>query len=261
MLRIASTLIASVFLIATATAQSNAPKRVINPAAAKPKTLQLLDQRLPEAAFDDVPFEQVMDYLGGVTGMNMIVRWQTLEDAGVEKTKAITLKANNLRLSQVLWLVLGQAGGAEVKLAYRASGNVLILSTEEDLGKEMVLKVYDVSDLLVKPKNFYNAPTLDLSQQNLSSGGQGAGGGSGQSIFQNDDQDEDDEEERNRGDGAGVDDPETQRLIRLITETVEPDSWQLNGGLGTIVAWRNQLVIRNKILVHQQLGGLLREAD
>ncbi|MFQ5806828.1 MAG: hypothetical protein ACE5I3_10300, partial [Phycisphaerae bacterium] len=152
------------------------------------------------------------------------------------------------------------AGGPDLKLAYRASGELLIISSAEDLGKEMVVRVYDVSDLLVRAPNFRGAPHMDL--QNTQNTGVGGTGGSGQNIFGGTGSGgsgrDDEEDDRTGREG---DDADIQELIELIIQTVEPDSWADNGGLGTISAFRNLLVVRNNILVHQALGGYVEETD
>ncbi len=50
-----------------------------------------------------------------------------------------------------------------------------------------------------------------------------------------------------------------QGLISLITQTVEPETWQVNGGLGTIVfnPGSRSLVIRQPAEFHYQMGGAL----
>ena len=226
-------------------------------------TLELLNQRLPEVMFEELPLEQVMEFIADFTQMNVVVRWQILEDAGIERDKAITIKVRNVRLRQVLWLIMNEAGGTDLRLAYRASGNMLVLSTEEDLGQEMLVKVYDVSDLLVRPPRFANALQLDATQalQQAAQGGQGGqgggGGGGGQGLFggQGGGQQSQRDDERD-GAGAGM-----QELLQLIVDTVEPDSWVQNGGLGTIQPFGNVLVVRNSILVHQRLSGYVEGGD
>jgi hypothetical protein len=239
--------LAAISALAQAPAQdreTTVPKPVI------PNTIRLLNQRIPEVALDGVPFEQVMDWVKEVTGVNVVVRWQTLVDAGIERDKPITLKVKSLRLSQVLWMIMNEAGGTDIKLAYRASGSVLILSTEADLGKEMVLKVYDVSDLLIQPTMFANAARMDPSQM-MNNMGSGPGGG-GQ-LIQGGVGDEQDPALQQAG-GADMD-----TLVRLITDTVEPDSWIANGGTGQIHSFRTLIVVYNNLLVHQRLGGYTQE--
>ena len=229
----------------------------------------LLDQRVPELSFQEAPFEQVMDWVQDQTGANVVVRWQIMEDAGVERDKPISLRVKNLRLSQILWMIMNQAGGPDLKLAYRASGNLIVMSTELDLGREMVTKVYDISDLLVNVPRFTNAAQLDPAQalqgvaQQGGGGfgggggggfGGGGGGGGGQQLFQGG---------QNQGGEDDIDPAaEIQRLVDLIRETIEPDTWaETGGGNGSIRAFRNLIVVRNTILVHQRIGGLLREDE
>jgi hypothetical protein len=225
-------------------------------------TLKLLNQRIPEVLLEQQPLEQVMEFIADITQMNVVVRWQILEDAGIERDKEITVKVRNLPLRQVLWMILNEAGGSDLKLAYRASGNLLVLSTQEDLGEEMIVKVYDVSDLLFRPRWYGQGVLLDpsqaLQQAGQQSGQGGTGGGSGQGIFggggqgsQNTQRNEDDDES-----GVGM-----QEILQLIVDTVEPDSWTQNGGIGTIYAFRNLLVVRNSILVHQRLSGYVVMGD
>jgi hypothetical protein len=225
-----------------------------------PTTLKYLNARIAQVAFEDAELSLVLDWLSSVTDMQIVVRWQILEDAGVERDKPISMQVSNLRLSQVLWLLMQEAGGSDLKLAYRASGPLLLISTAEDLGKEMVVRVYDVSDLLVRAPRFSGAPHMDLQNaQNMGT----TGSGGGQSIFGGtgsggSGRDEDDE---GRGGNRGEDDAGIQELITLIVQTVEPDSWADNGGLGTIQAFRKLLVVRNNILVHQALGGYVEESE
>ena len=145
-----------------------------------PETLKHLKKKISQVSFEEASLDQVMDYIGGLSPMQVVVRWQVLEDAGIERDKPVTMNVQDLRLSQVLWMVLKEAGGTDLPLAYRASGRILTISTAEDLGKEMVVRVYDVSDLLVRAQRFRGAPHLDLAQ--AGQGGGGSGGGS-QNIF------------------------------------------------------------------------------
>jgi hypothetical protein len=243
--------------LATSTVVGQAPSGDDSGAPARsrvPSTLKYLNERLDMVTFEEAPLDQVMDWLSTLTPMNVVVRWQVLEDAGIDRDKPITMDVRNMRLSQVLYLLLKEAGGPDLNLAYRASGELLIISTEEDLGQEMVVRVYDVSDLLVRAPRFRSAPQLDLAQQ------QGGQGGSGsQNIFGGSQgggsTDDDDEGTR----GGRDEDSDIEELIDLIIQTVEPDSWVDNGGVGTVSAFRNLLVVRNNILVHQALGGYVEE--
>lgn len=216
-------------------------------------TVELLESQVADIEFVDQPLDTVIDWLGKeFPGLNIYVNWQKLESLSIEKTKDVTLSLRGFTLSRVLWMIMKEASGGEVRLAYRASGNLIVISTEEDLGTEMVVKVYDVTDLIVRVRNFTNAPQIDIQQA-----AQSGGGGGGQNIFGGGSggQEEDEQEE----DQPGEVDPEMQLLIDMITTTIDFDSWQVNGGKGTITAFRRQLVVRNNIGVHQKLGGAIEE--
>lgn len=254
------------YMMSAAPAQVTNSPSTVTTAARAPKrqatTLTMLSKKIGDVSFTEQPFDQVVDWLRDQTGMNVVVRWQTLEDAGVEREKPISLQVKNLTLAQILWMIMSDAGGTDLKLAYRASGNVLVLSTEEDLGKEMLVRVYNVEDLLVRVPRF-TGPHIDLQQQQ--GGAQGGGtsvfGGSGGGSGGNNDDDEGGGGGAGGGAGeAGANDPEMERLVTLITQTVHPDSWVANGGAGTIQAFRRQLVVRNNIRVHQDLGGSVTDS-
>lgn len=227
-----------------------------------PDTLRTLNQRIPDVRFQDTPFEQVIEWLADLTQLNISVRWQTLKDAGIERDTPVSIQARNLRLTQVLWLIMNEAGGSEVKLGYRASGNLMVLSTAADLDKEMITKIYDVSDLLIKLPQASRQAAFDVSQGmgQGATGSGGGGGGSGGGMFGggqggglNQGQD------YGQNDASGQ--TELQTLVELIEQTVEPDSWRNNGGPGTIVPYQRMLIVRNTVLVHQRLGGYVSEDD
>lgn len=229
---------------------------VVTSAAAQSRgersTLAVLNQRIPEVRMVEQPMETVLEWLGEFSNVTFIVRWRTLEDAGLLRDTPISMQVRNVRLSQVLWLVFSQAGGADIELAYRAQGDLIVISTQDDLGREMVTKVYDVADLLVSPVNTARPDFQSSSNQGIGQQGQGGGG---QSIFGDSEQNENEDEDRESREAT------MERLIEIIKSTVEPDSWDDAGGEGTITSFKNLLIVRNSLLAHQQLGGYLREGE
>lgn len=243
------TILAAMLILAVAAPSIAQTSKTPAPAAKYDGTLTLLDQRIPEVSVEDLPLEQVIEWLQDYTGMNFHVRWQTLIDAGVARDKPITLRVKGLRLSQVLWMVMNEAGGPDIKLAYRASGKLLIFSTEEDLGKEMLVRVYEVADLLARVTKFRDGPQIDV--QNAQQGGGGTAFGSGSGGSNNGGEDATGQQ----GQQPGQIDPDLVVLMNLIQTTIQPETWTVNSGTGTIAAWRTQIIVRNNIRVHQELGG------
>ena len=227
-----------------------------------PNTLDTLNQTIPDVTFQDTPLEQVMSWLQDLTHLNLQVHWQTLEDAGVKRDKPISVQAHNLRLMQVLWLIMNEAGGSDLKLAYRASGSLLIFSTADDLNREMITKVYDVSDLLVTLPRAQRQSTFDVTQGIEQMGGVGASSGASGGMFQQGGT------MQSQGQGYGANgeqdqekSPKLEKLVNLIQDTIEPDSWRQNGGNGTISVFQKLIIVRNTLLVHQRLGGYLNEDE
>ncbi|TWT43813.1 hypothetical protein RAS1_02130 [Phycisphaerae bacterium RAS1] len=252
-------LIALLHLAVPAAALAQSPLRspLRPPTARVPETRALLNQKMIDVSFGDASLEAAIDWLRSATGADFVVRWQPLEDAGVRRDTAVSLNVRNLPLSQVLWLLLTEAGGPDVRLAYRASGRLILISTEEDLDREMVTRVYDVSDLLFAAPRFRNAAQIDptqalqaATQSGQSRPGSSGGSSSGGAIF-------------NAGRGAEEGDDAARddraELVALIRQVIEPESWADGnaGGRGTIVAFRDALVIRSTLRVHQQIGGFL----
>ncbi len=244
----ASTVMAQ--LIGTSDRAPATPARV-------PSTLALLNKRIPEVKMEEVPLKEVIEWLREFTGANVTVRWQVLTDAGVNADELITIKLKNSRLSQVLWMIMNEAGGRDLKLAYRAAGNDIILSTQEDLGKEMISKVYDLRDMLAGIARF-EAPLMDpgqaMSQMSSGSGG-GGGGGGGSSLFRGGQQ------QQRQGSAAttGDEGPEMRKILDIIQTTIEPDTWEKAGGKGTIHQFNGTIVVYNSPLVHQQIAGFVEE--
>ena len=217
-------------------------------AAAQTNVATALHARLAEITVDEVAFDSVVDWLAEQSGLTIHVNWERLAEYGIARDKPVSLKARNLPLSQVLWLLMNQLAGSDVKLAYRGSGTLLILSTEEDLGREMLTRVYDVRDLLDRAPRFTNAARINPSEALQ----QGGNSGSASSIA--------DPGNEPEPEGAG-EEPGGEELVRLIRDTIDPDSWIDNGGRGRIVFWRGQIVVFNNIFVHQRLAGPIPDGD
>lgn len=233
-------------------------------------TLRLLNARIGDFQFEEAPLEDVFAWLGEVAGVNLVVRWGRLEDLGIERDHPISVNARNLRFSQVLWLVMNEAAADDSQLAYRADPDLILISTAEDIGRPMVVKVYHVRDLIaprLQAPEFISTRERQVVVGNTVTVAAGAVAvtpitqGFGSGVFfggegtLNQPRPEDEE---NEGDSQ---EEYLEKLVDIITTAIEPDSWAVNGGLGTISAFRGTLVIRNSPLVHQKIGGYLRSGE
>ena len=89
---------------------------------------------VPEIKFDAVPFEEVINQLRTMTGVNIVMNWSALGAAGIEKDSEVSLRLNNVNVGKVLDLILHEGGGGDVEeLDYRFTGGIVEISTKRDL--------------------------------------------------------------------------------------------------------------------------------
>jgi hypothetical protein len=207
-----------------------------------PKNLAVKAMRMviKDAEFEDMTFEEFTEWLSRTTKANVVVRWKLLEKEGIERDYPITLKRKDVRVRKLLLLVFDMLTEdlRSVELAAKADGNTIIISTRKDINTKRITVVYDVQDLLIVVPNFTGPGIGELGVGKRKgfqiSGSGGGGGGKGR------------KEKKTR-------DP-VQQLIDAITTHIQPLSWKVNGGKGTIVHYKGQLVIYNNVEVHNQLA-------
>lgn len=201
---------------------------------------------IENAEFDEMPFEDFVEWLERTTQANVVVRWKVLESAGIERDRPLTLKQKNIPLGRLLPMAFENLTHdiEGVEIAAKASGNILLITTRADMNSKLVTRSYDIESLRVVVPNFRGRqPNLDDIGQG---GGPGRprgvglmGGGGGRTQ-----------------DGASID-AETQKLIDVITSMIDPPSWKVNGGKGTITEFKGNLIIRNSEEAHDAIEALL----
>ncbi len=209
-----------------------------------------LDKRIP-VDFRNDPFDEVIERLAEANRVNVIVNWNDLKRAGIERTVPIDLSLpREITLKKALTEVLEQAGGGLADLGYGISDGVLKIATRATLDKETVTAVYDIGDLLMEIPMFNDAPMTDLTQVGRRIAPARAQRPDQPWLYGDDDDDEPEEDPRRTG--------RVRKIIDLIEETVAPDSWYDRGGsIGTIKEINGQLVITQNSSAQQQIGDLL----
>jgi Flp pilus assembly secretin CpaC/tetratricopeptide (TPR) repeat protein len=194
------------------------------------ETVKRLDQRLPEINMNGVPFTDVVDFLRDVTQANIFVNWKALEASGIGRDAPVTARLRDVKFSKALRTILDDVSGGAVPLSYTIDEGVITISTEEDLSKNVLTRVYDIRDLIINVPDF-EAPTFTLQGSSTGGGGGGGnlfGGGGGQGQGQQGQTRQDLEE----------------AIISLIQDTVASDSWKDNGGtVGSIRSLGGQLIV------------------
>ncbi len=234
--------------------------------AAEPEENRIARAKLrkaaPEINFQTVEFGEVMERFRAMTGLNIVTNWQALEGAGIEKDAEITLKLKDVKYDKALQLILDEASGGEVELAFEIDEGVVRISTREDLSRRTVARVYNVQDLLITVPTFrgrqINIEQVGSQTQEGGLGGgrylRGEGGGAaGQGgIFAGAGGADD------TGDLTGED--PLQPIIELIRNTIEPESWREAGGnVGSIQALNQQIIVTQTSAAHAALRDLLQQ--
>jgi len=207
---------------------------------------QAPSNRLPELNFTGVALEDALEFLRDASGANLHVNWPALEAVGVDRQTPINMRLRNVSLSRVLSLVLSEASAGTGLLTYYVQDNVIHVTTREIADRDMITRVYPVDDLLMEIPDFIG-PSFDLEQdQGQTSGRGGGGGGGGTSLFsQTTDRDSDRPTTKNE---------RAQQLIDLITSTIQPDIWAVNGGHANIRYFNGSLIVTAPRSVHESIG-------
>jgi general secretion pathway protein D len=146
-------------------------------------------------------------------------------------------------------------GGGMVKLGYTVDEGVITISTEEDLSKNVITRVYDIRDLIINVPDFDDAPDFNLSNATRggSRSGGGGGGGGGQSLLGNSGNNREEEQGPKRQDLVDA-------ITKLITDTVAPDSWRdVGGSVGSMRELSGQLIVTQTPENQRLLSNLLEQ--
>ncbi|MBI5864088.1 MAG: hypothetical protein HZB38_06225 [Planctomycetes bacterium] len=227
-----------------------------------------LERPAPRFSFQETPFQEALAAVLKASGVkNTHVSWQALIDAGVGQTNPVTLTVADLPLRRALDLVLATAAGPDIRLAYEPVGGVLTVSTEEDITKAMETRVYPIRDLLTRDLAAMRARLAQV-------GSIGYPAVSGADAVQTASDHFRAALERmgpsgvpNGATSAPTSQPAeedeqpigSRPLVNAIQQSVGPDSWECNGGLGTLTYYQDSLIVRNCARVHREVGRLLND--
>ncbi|MEY3173664.1 MAG: hypothetical protein RLZZ436_1578 [Planctomycetota bacterium] len=210
--------------------------------------------------FHDMPLTDVIRQIAVDHGINITMKTRAIETEGLSVTQPVSIDVDGITLRSALNLLLEQAGG----LVYSIENETLMITNRLEQETRFVNVAYNVADLVIPVGNGNAAsmsqlggmaPQANGTQQNgnglyqvnddlavsISGNGRtGSGGSTGSKV-------------NSAADFSG--------LINLITTTIEPGSWDVDGGQGTIGQEENtlSLVIRQTTSVHEQIVDLLTQ--
>lgn len=245
----------------------------------KGRLLSVLLYRDITVRFVDTPARDAINHLKTVLGINIIGRYSDDRTGmGINPETPINIDVVEKPALTVLEMILEQAeGDFGEETTWQLRETFVEVGTKDRLASRSAREVryYPIGDLLYQPPYFDNAPAFNLGQalQQGGGGGQGggrggAGGGGGGGIG---------------GGGAGggggggggagggggipIGDPREERervseaeraqqIIDIITDTVEPNAWDVTGGeWATLRYYQRTIIINAPDFIHRQIGG------
>lgn len=99
----------------------------------------------------NVEGRSLSDVIGAVreqSGQSIFVNWRALDAIRVTRDLPVTADLSHLTLAKALDKLLTEVGGSQERLGYTIDDGVITISTQKDLGKNTLTRVYDVRDLL-----------------------------------------------------------------------------------------------------------------
>ena len=206
--------------------------------------------------FDNTPLKDVLSHIADMQGITVVLDAQGLNDEGYTESTPVTISVDGIRLKNALSLMLEQ-----LHLDYLVEHEVLKITSLERRQGEMKAVTYQVADLITplsarSPQSVAAQPMGGGLFSVPEFGGMaqvpGIGGGSMLPTNSN---------------IPGVDnqmsagDHDFQALRELLVTTIDPDSWEENGGKANISNHEStlSLVIRQTQKVHQEIADLLSQ--
>ncbi len=232
--------------------------------------LRLLTRPVEKVEFDEQPLSEAFAWFKDQGLKNLIVSWKVLERNGeITKETPVTLSLQDVKLGEVLDMTLSlvsdEAQSDQERLTYHVFDGMVKISTKADFDRHTYTRTYYVEDLLYPIALNELMPYLQVGQQfafvaeldpAVASGAvaqrpiidvintgthHGPGGPEfGQPDFQ------------------GVRENQLDELVALL-KTVRPQTWDDQGGRGTITPFGDKLVISQTIEMHEIIGGTIRK--
>ncbi len=251
------TLVGMIGLVPLAMGQDDPPAKPIPnafdlPAKAEPRAkevpvIKLAQPPGPEATLeerlqakgtfqaDEVPLKEFVDALAAALDTSVVLAVKKLEEAAINTETPVICKLKNVKVQTALRLILGELG-----LTFVTHDDVIMITTPEDAGSQLVTRVYDCRDLMKLPSPVRRVKKMSPAPQ--------------QSPIGTPELPPRVPERKEVGPDGGY---EIADLIDTITTTVMPDSWDEVGGPGSAADFKGLLTVSQTQEVHEQIESLL----
>ena len=211
--------------------------------------------------YQDKPLTDVIRQIALDHGINITMKTREIETEGLSASQPISIDVDGITLRSALNLLLDQAGG----LVYSIENETLMITNRLEQETKYINVAYNVADLVV-PVGIRNPANVG-QYGNSVPGSERAPIANGNGFYQvNDDLavsigGNGRPSANGPASGSSVSNADFSALVNLITTTVEPGTWDVDGGQGTIGQEENtlSLVIRQTSAVHEQIADLLTQ--
>ncbi len=238
------------------------------------KAIQHKMSSVVDLNFSNAPLRQVLDDLRVMTGINFTADVPALEEERVSLDTPINIRLDKIKLSSGLKVMLDQ-----IHLTSVIADDVLKITTPRKARGTQVQRVYRVADLVMPIEDYQQPSSMNLEkalQRHIEQQGMSGIGGAGRSPTTNG------KFMLNGGEAVGTGTSMTNNpglttgssqigaqtttkqtmhdmVIRMIQNTVAPNTWVEAGGSGTIdyMPIGMALVINQTVDVQEQVAGLL----
>jgi hypothetical protein len=199
---------------------------------ARREDVDLLDRVIPDLRLENVTLEDAIGAIRESSRANIVIRWDGLEKAGIDKTKKIKLHLWDIPVREAVTTVLVCAGGMLSDIDYSLEGTVFVVSEKSSQGPAYDVRVFDVHDLL-------EAAIARRMKADSASAATG-GGPPGKTPTE-------------------IEEEEAQKLVELITEMADDSVWHNTGGDGKMRIWSGRLFVSKTPLVQNRVGTFLEK--
>jgi hypothetical protein len=128
----------------------------------KAELINTLKTRTVSVDFDKASLKQFVAFIRDATGVNIVVMHRQIEkDGGDPEAMEITLKVNNVKVIDVLRLVIDTNEG----MGLAVKRNVLLITSKKASRGKPVLVIYNVADALIPIRDF-PAPDMNIYGSN-----------------------------------------------------------------------------------------------
>lgn len=123
--------------------------------------------------FPEVPFEEVIDTLQRISGINFVLTREAIEALESDDSPVRLAEVKELPLKNILRLVLE---GRDPPFGYLIKNSAVVIGPVDSIAEDLHLEFYEVSDITTSHPDF-KAPRLALEDETTEDSGGGGGGG------------------------------------------------------------------------------------